>query len=206
MHRRGGRRAYLRANWNRLKHARNRERKEIDKRQLMRKLGGYVVLILIMIILGYSLVSFGGQTLKIVDQSMEPTLQNGDLVLVNKARYLFHEPERFDLIAFKQREGDNSYYNVKRVIGLPGETVTIKDGHVFIDGAALSDLPFDENILTEGLALEGVTLEKGEYFVLGDNVNNSEDSRFANMGNILKNEILGKVTYRWLPKQNRGRL
>ena len=106
MHRRGGRRAYLRANWNRLKHARNRERKEIDKRQLMRKLGGYVVLILIMIILGYSLVSFGGQTLKIVGQSMEPTLQNGDLVLVNKARYLFHEPERFDLIAFKQREGD----------------------------------------------------------------------------------------------------
>lgn len=123
---------------------------------------------------------------------MEPTLQNGDLVLVNKARYLFHEPERFDLIAFKQREGDNSYYNVKRVIGLPGETVTIKDGHVFIDGAALSDLPFDENILTEGLALEGVTLEKGEYFVLGDNVNNSEDSRFANMGNILKMKFSAK--------------
>ena len=145
---------------------------------------------------------------EMTDEMIHSKDENGRLlynygVILN---YLFHEPERFDLIAFKQREGDNSYYNVKRVIGLPGETVTIKDGHVFIDGAALSDLPFDENILTEGLALEGVTLEKGEYFVLGDNVNNSEDSRFANMGNILKNEILGKVTYRWLPKQNRGRL
>lgn len=206
MRKRGGRRAYLRANRNRLMHTRNRERKEINKRQLMKKLGGYVILIFIMVILGYSLVSFGGQTLKIIGQSMEPTLQSGDLVIVNKAEYLFREPQRFDIIAFKQREGDNSYYNVKRIIALPGETITIKDGHIFIDDVLLSDLPFDENVLTEGLALDGVTLEKGEYFVLGDNVNNSEDSRFANMGNILKNEILGKVTYRWLPKQNRGSL
>lgn len=206
MRKRGGRRAYLRANRNRLMHTRNRERKEINKRQLMKKLGGYVILIFIMVILGYSLVSFGGQTLKIIGQSMEPTLQSGNLVIVNKAEYLFREPQRFDIIAFKQREGDNSYYNVKRIIALPGETITIKDGHIFIDDVLLSDLPFDENVLTEGLALDGVTLEKGEYFVLGDNVNNSEDSRFANMGNILKNEILGKVTYRWLPKQNRGSL
>lgn len=206
MRKRGGRRAYLRANRNRLMHTRNRERKEINKRQVMKKLGGYVILIFIMVILGYSLVNFGGQTLKIIGQSMEPTLQSGDLVIVNKAEYLFREPQRFDIIAFKQREGDNSYYNVKRIIALPGETITIQDGHIFIDDVLLSELPFDENVLTEGLALDGVTLEKGEYFVLGDNVNNSEDSRFANMGNILKNEILGKVTYRWLPKQNRGSL
>lgn len=204
MRRRGGRRAYLRANRNRLRHTRNREKKEINKRQLMKKLGGYVILILIMVILGYSLVSFGGQTLRVIGQSMEPTLQNGDVVIVNKAGYLLKEPQRFDIIAFKQREGDNSYYNIKRIIGLPGEEVTIRDGHIFIDDILLQDIPFEENILTEGMALDGVTLGKGEYFVLGDNVNNSEDSRFANMGNILKNEILGKVVYRWLPKQNRG--
>lgn len=204
MRRRGGRRAYLRANRNRLWHT--REKKEINKRQLIRTLGSYAVSILIVVILGYSLVNFGWQTLRIVGQSMEPTLQSGDLVIVNKVQYLFGEPKRFDMVAFKLREGDNSYYNVKRVIGLPGETVTIQDGYIFIDGVVLTGLPFDEKISTEGLALDGVTLGKGEYFVLGDNVNNSEDSRFANMGNILENEILGKVSYRWFPKQTRGKL
>lgn len=204
MRRRGGRRAYLRANRNRLR--RTREKKEINKRQLIRTLGSYAVSILIVVILGYSLVNFGWQTLRIVGQSMEPTLQSGDLVIVNKVQYLFGEPKRFDMVAFKLREGDNSYYNVKRVIGLPGETVTIQDGYIFIDGVVLTGLPFDEKISTEGLALDGVTLGKGEYFVLGDNVNNSEDSRFANMGNILENEILGKVSYRWFPKQTRGKL
>ncbi|MBQ8147274.1 MAG: signal peptidase I [Lachnospiraceae bacterium] len=204
MRRRSGRRAYLRANRNRLRH--NREKKEFNKREFLRTLGSYAISILIVVIIAYSIVAFGAQTLRIVGQSMEPTLQNGDVVLVNKIGYVFGSPKRFDLIAFKQREGDNGYYNVKRVIGLPGETITIQDGYIFIDGVVLTDLPFDEKIATEGLALEGVTLEKGEYFVLGDNVNNSEDSRFANMGNILENEILGKVVYRWLPKTTRGKL
>lgn len=204
MNKRSGRREYLRANRNRLRS--NRRKREINKRELLRNLGSYAISILIVMIVGYSLVAFGGQTLRIVGQSMEPTLQNGDLVVVNKIGYAFQGPQRFDLIAFKQRKGDNSYYNVKRVIGLPGETVTIQDGYIFIDGIVLTGLPFDETISTEGLALEGVTLGDGEYFVLGDNVNNSEDSRFANMGNILKNEILGKVVYRWLPKKTRGTL
>lgn len=204
MRRRNGRRAYLRANRNRLRHT--REKKKLNKRELLRNIGSYALSILIVMIVAYSIVAFGVQTLRIVGQSMEPTLQNGDTVIVNKIGYVFQEPQRFDLVAFKQREGDSDYYNVKRVIGLPGETVTIKDGYVFIDGVILTDLPFEEKIATEGLALDGVTLGEGEYFVLGDNVNNSEDSRFANMGNILKNEILGRVTYRWFPKKTRGEL
>lgn len=194
----------MKANRNRLRNT--RKKKEFNKREFLRTLGSYAVSILIIVIIGYSIVEFGAQTLKIVGQSMEPTLENGDIVLVNKIGYTFHEPERYDMIAFRQREGDNSYYNVKRIIGLPGETVTIQNGYVFIDGVVLSDVPFDEKIATEGLALDGVTLSDGEYFVLGDNVNNSEDSRFANMGNILENEILGKVVYRWLPKENRGKV
>lgn len=204
MRRRNGRRAYLRANRNRLRHT--REKKKLNKRELLRNIGSYALSILIVMIVAYSIVAFGVQTLRIVGQSMEPTLQNGDTVIVNKIGYVFQEPQRFDLVAFKQREGDSDYYNVKRVIGLPGETVTIKDGYVFIDGVILTDLPFEEKIATEGLALDGVTLGEGEYFVLGDNVNNSEDSRFANMGNILKNEILGRVIYRWFPKKTRGEL
>lgn len=204
MRKRNGRRAYLRANRNRLRHT--REKRKINKRELLRTIGSYTLSILIVMTVAYSIVAFGGQTLQIIGQSMEPTLQNGDLVIVNKLGYVFQSPQRFDLVAFKQREGENGYYNVKRVIGLPGETVTIQNGYVFIDGVALSGLPFEEKIATEGLALEGVTLEEGEYFVLGDNVNNSEDSRFANMGNLLKNEILGKVVYRWFPKATRGKL
>ncbi len=194
----------MRANRNRLRH--KREKKEINKRDLLRNIGSYAISILIVVTVAYSLVAFGGQTLHIVGQSMEPTLQSGDVVIVNKIGYLFGKPKRFDIIAFRQREGDNAYYNVKRVIGLPGETVSIRDGYVFIDDVALSGMAFDEKILTEGLALDGVTLGEGEYFVLGDNVNNSEDSRFANMGNILENEILGKVVYRWMPKETRGSL
>ena len=194
----------MRANRNRLRH--KREKKEINKRDLLRNIGSYAISILIVVTVAYSLVAFGGQTLHIVGQSMEPNLQSGDVVIVNKIGYLFGKPKRFDIIAFRQREGDNAYYNVKRVIGLPGETVSIRDGYVFIDDVALSGMAFDEKILTEGLALDGVTLGEGEYFVLGDNVNNSEDSRFANMGNILENEILGKVVYRWMPKETRGSL
>ena len=204
MRRSSGRRAYLRANRNRRRSARNK--REFNKREFLHAAGQWALSILVVMILGYSLVAFGVQTLQIVGQSMEPNLSNGDLVLVNKIGYVFREPERYDMIAFRQREEEDEYYNVKRVIGLPGETITIQDGYVFVDGVALTDLPFDEKVATEGLALNGVTLSDGEYFVLGDNVNNSEDSRFANMGNILKNEILGKVVYRWLPKENRGRI
>lgn len=204
MRKRNGRRAYLKANKNRLRH--NRKQKEFNRKAFFQTLRQYAISILIVMIFGYSIVAFGVQTLKIVGQSMEPTLANGDLVLVNKIGYVFSAPKRYDLVVFRQREHEDEYYNVKRIIGLPGETVVIQDGYLFINGAALSDLPFDERIATEGLALEGVTLGDGEYFVLGDNVNNSEDSRFANMGNILKNEMLGKVFYRWMPKEQRGKV
>ena len=77
---------------------------------------------------------------------------------------------------------------------------------VIFGGNLLSDLKYLDNKSDLVSELKNIDASLGKYFVLGDNVNNSEDSRFANMGNILKNEILGKVTYRWLPKQNRGRL
>ncbi len=201
---RSGRRRYLRENRNRIRY--KKEKKEFNRKEFLHELPRFAISVLIMFIAGYCLVHFGGQTLRIVGQSMEPNLSNGDTVFVNKACYLIGKPQRYDIVAFRQRKSDDEYYNVKRVIGLPGETVTIHDGYISIDGVVLTDLPFDEKISTEGLALEGVTLGDGEYFVLGDNVNNSEDSRFANMGNILKNEILGRVTYRFRPKETRGSL
>lgn len=183
-----------------------RERQDFDRRRFVKELGQWILSIAVVVVLGYSIITFGVQTLKVVGQSMNPILQDGDTVLVNKMIYNFNDIERYDIIAFKLRDEEDSYYNMKRVIGMPGETIKIEGGHVFIDGISLDNLPFDELITTEGIAGEGVTLGNNEYFVIGDNVNNSDDSRFVNVGSIEQTEILGKISYRISPSKDRGRL
>ena len=125
--------------------------------------------------------------------SMEPTLMEGQVVIVNKIEYYLKAPRRNDVIVYKQSNREHSYYEIKRVIGLPGETVKIKNGIIYINDEALKEKVKTETIENAGLAEEGIKLDDNEYFVLGDNRNDSEDSRFASVGNVLKNEILGKA-------------
>ncbi len=125
--------------------------------------------------------------------SMEPTLMEGHVVIVNKIEYYLKSPKRNDVIVYKQSNREHSYYEIKRVIGLPGETVKIKNGIIYINDEALKEKVKTETIENAGLAEEGIKLDDNEYFVLGDNRNDSEDSRFASVGNVLKNEILGKA-------------
>lgn len=125
--------------------------------------------------------------------SMEPTLMEGQVVIVNKIEYYLKSPRRNDVIVYKQSNREHSYYEIKRVIGLPGETVKIKNGIIYINDEALKEKVKTETIENAGLAEEGIKLDDNEYFVLGDNRNDSEDSRFASVGNVLKNEILGKA-------------
>lgn len=125
--------------------------------------------------------------------SMEPTLMEGQVVIVNKIEYYLKSPKRNDVIVYKQSNREHSYYEIKRVIGLPGETVKIKNGIIYINDEALKENVKTETIENAGLAEEGIKLDDNEYFVLGDNRNDSEDSRFASVGNVLKNEILGKA-------------
>lgn len=127
--------------------------------------------------------------------SMEKTLSDQDTLVINKLAYLFSEPSRFDVIVFKPSGREHDYYDIKRIIGLPGETVQITDGKIYINGKLLEDRIVCEDMLIAGLAKEPVTLEEQEYFVLGDNRNHSEDSRFANVGNIIREDIIGKA---WL--------
>lgn len=127
--------------------------------------------------------------------SMAPTIENGKVMILNKVAYLFLEPKRFDVIVYKQSNKEHSYYEVKRVIGLPGEKVLIKDGEVFIDNERLDETIGVVKSTNGGLAEEGVVLAENEYFVLGDNREESEDSRFAGIGNILKSEIVGKAVF-----------
>ena len=167
-------------------------RVHFNKRKLIREILNWVLVVFIAAVVGYAFVTFAYQTVTVVGPSMRETLSDGDVVVVNKFVYKFNDVERYDIVAYSQ-VGNDSYYEVKRVIGLPGESVLIKDGLVYINGTALRDMPISDKILSAGIASQEIKLGDKEYFVLGDNVNNSEDSRYTNVGNISSSEIIGRV-------------
>ncbi len=175
------------------------------KHRIFKGIFNWIILVLVAIVTGYAFVMFGFQTINVVGPSMNDTLKDGQVVVVNKLSYKFGSVERYDIVAFSLVENDD-YYDIKRVIGMPGETVSIADGVLYIDGQPLGTSVVSGSILTEGIAKKGVTLGDNEYFLLGDNVNNSEDSRYTNIGNVSSAEILGKVIYTWSPKESRGKI
>jgi signal peptidase I len=159
----------------------------------------WIVEITAVILLAFFIVHYALEKTSMVGISMENTLKDGDSILINKCSYRFTDPKRFDVIVFKQSGNEHSYYNIKRIIGLPGETVQIKDGDIYINGKIVEDIVKADVMNNYGLAQEPVKLEKNEYFVLGDNRNNSEDSRFASVGMIRRDEIIGKAFVRVKP-------
>lgn len=155
-----------------------------------------VLEVCVVILLGYLFTHKGMQIFTVSGQDMNPTLENGDRILVNKMSYRIHSIKRNDVVIVRQSGSEHNYYSPERVIGLPGETVQIKEGRVYIDGEKLKekyDFPAMEN---GGLALEEITLDEDEYFVLCDNRNSGEDSRNANVGNVLRENIIGKAWFR----------
>ena len=129
--------------------------------------------------------------------SMEDSLHNGEHLLMDKLSYRFHDPERFDIVIFPFEEG---VYYIKRIIGLPGETIQIKDGQVYIDGALLEEDVYGNTMIQNaGRAAEEVVLGEDEYFLLGDNRDNSFDSRYEVVGNIKKEQFIGKAFFRLYP-------
>ena len=141
----------------------------------------------------FLIIHFVGQRTVVNGVSMQPTLSDGDNLIVDKLSYRFHDPDRFDIIVFPQEDGR---YFIKRIIGLPGENVRIdEDGFIYINGEKLQESYGKEVMLDRGLAKDGIQLGADEYFVLGDNRNNSEDSRYADMGNVKKRNIIGKVWF-----------
>lgn len=151
--------------------------------------------ILITLMIAFTLVYFVGLRTGVVGQSMAGTLEGGTEILVNRFIYKVTNPQPNDIIVFLPNGNEKSHYYVKRVIAVPGDTVQIRDGAVFVNGK-----PFPEEIQTAdiedpGLAEEELVLGDDEFFVLGDNRNNSEDSRYANIGNIKKEYIVGKAWF-----------
>ena len=166
------------------------ERQEEEK-GILRELGGWVLYILIIIGLTYLIITFVGQRTRVSGSSMETTLSDGDNLIVDKLSYRFWEPKRYDIIVFPYQHEENTFY-IKRIIGLPGETVQVVDGYTYVDGEILSSDVYGAEVMdSPGIASEPVVLGEDEYFVLGDNRAVSKDSRM--FGAVSRDKIVGRV-------------
>lgn len=147
------------------------------------------------------IITFVGQRTVVDGESMRPMLNDGDNLIVDKISYRFRDPQRFDIIVFPFRYKEKTYY-IKRIIGLPGETIFIdEDGSIYIDGEKLEENYGREVIRADnrGRAAQPITLGDDEYFVMGDNRNNSSDSRKEVVGNIRRKDIIGRAWVRIWP-------
>lgn len=152
----------------------------------------------------YLVIHFVGQRTQVQGSSMEPKLSSEDNLIVDKISYRFHEPERFDIVVFPFRYEENTFY-IKRVIGLPGETIQIDEmGNILINGEILEESYGKEVIQNPGRAYEEIVLADDEYFLMGDNRNNSTDSRDPSVGNVRRDEIIGRAWLRIWPLDQFG--
>lgn len=152
----------------------------------------------------YLVIHFVGQRTQVQGSSMEPTLSTEDNLIVDKLSYRFHDPERYDIIVFPP-PGERETFYIKRIIGLPGETVQIdEEGTIYVDGEVIDDFYGKEIIQDPGRASEPIELGQDEYFVLGDNRNNSTDGRDPKVGNVKRENIIGRAWLRIWPFENFG--
>ena len=156
----------------------------------------WLICIGLSILAAYLITHYALEKTNMPDDSMKETLSQDDSILINKFSYKIKEPKRMDVVVFKKENSTDSNYNIKRIIGIPGDTVKIKDGVIYINGTELKETVKTDVMTNSGLAKDGVTLAEGEYFVLGDNRNECEDSRFSGVGKVTKDEIIGKAWIR----------
>lgn len=174
--------------------------------KVMKELLSTGLYLLIVLCATYLLITFVGQRTEVEGASMETTLSDGDNLIVDKISYRFNEPERFDIVVFPFQYQEDTYY-IKRIIGMPGETVQIDEaGTIYINGEVLIESYGREIIKPEnvGIASEPITLGEDEYFVMGDNRNNSTDSRTEIVGNVHRSDIIGRAWLRIWPLDNFG--
>lgn len=163
---------------------------------LGRELAGFFLYLLCLIVAVWLIHTFVGQRTEVNGNSMYDTLEDGDNLWIDKLAYRISDPKRFDIVVFPCK--DSPVYYIKRIIGLPGEKVRIgKDGTIYINGTPLAEEYGYETISSDmiGRAGKDIILAEDEYFVLGDNRNDSKDSRFLEVGNIKRKDLEGKARF-----------
>lgn len=172
----------------------SRRRKKFNA-ALFKEILSWVLECVIVVVIAYTLVSFFGFRTSVVGNAMLDTLSNEEQILVNRFVYIITGPKQGDVVVFLPNGNEKSHYYVRRVIACPGDTVWINDGAVYVNGEIYSEEISVSSIDDPGVASEEITLGTDEYFVLGDNRNNSEDSRVAYIGNVKKEYIIGKAWF-----------
>ena len=168
------------------------------KSNKIKEILGLVLYCVIVIAIMFFVIKYVGQRTVVIGDSMENTLQDGDNLITDKLTYRFMEPKRFDIVVFPFKDNKNQLL-IKRIIGLPGETVQIMNGKVYINGYELNENYGNAIIESAGLAENPIVLGEDEYFVLGANRNNSQDSRFESVGNIHRSDLIGRAWIRIWP-------
>jgi len=172
-----------------------KKKKTIDG-NVVREVFGYIFGIVASVFIAAVLIYMMGISTSVIGNSMEPELTSGQVVLIDKFTYMFSQPQIGDVIVFLPNGNENSHYYVKRVVAAAGDTICIENGKIIVNGKPLSESISRDKIAEAGIASETITLKVDECFVLGDNTNNSEDSRSANIGVVKKDYVVGKAWYK----------
>ena len=177
------------------------------KNKKIRELFGGVAYIVVLVCIVHLTVTYVGQRTVVAGDSMLNTLHDKDNLIIDKVSYRFRDPERYEIIVFPYRYAEETFY-IKRIIGLPGETVQIKDGYVYINEQKLEESFGREVIRADryGQAAEPIKLGEDEYFVLGDNRNESADSRETSVGILKREDLIGRAWVRIWPLDSFGSL
>lgn len=180
------------------------KKKKAFSKSFMKELLYNSLFLLFVLIVTLLMVKYVAQRTTVSGNSMEPMIHHGDSLIVDKITYRFSDPERFDIIVFPFEYQEGTYY-IKRIIGLPGESVRIdEDGNIYINGEILEENYGAEVIEDPGNAYNEVILREDQYFVLGDNRNNSSDSRNPAVGLIHRDSIVGRAWLRIFPLDSFG--
>ena len=182
-------------------------KKETEEVNIVKEIIGTVLYFVFIIVAVWFAVTYIGQRTEVSGNSMYDTLEHEDNLWIDKISYRFKDPERFDIIVFPYH--DSEVYYIKRIIGLPGERIRIEeDGTIFVNNEPLEEKYGYETISPTmiGRAKNNIILGEDEYFVMGDNRNDSEDSRFESVGNIHKDRIIGKAVFRIWPLSKFGKI
>ncbi|MBO5292938.1 MAG: signal peptidase I [Lachnospiraceae bacterium] len=170
-----------------------RRRKKISS-NMIKEIASWIFGICIAVLFAFVVVFSVGMKTSVIGVSMEPALYNGQKILINRFIYRLSSPKKGDVVVFLPNGNQNAHYYVKRVAAVPGDTVQIKEGRLYINGIVEEEEQFDK-MADAGIAENEIRLAEDEYFVLGDNRNNSEDSRSGNIGPIQKDTIAGKAWF-----------